>query len=304
MPKVSVIIPTYNQGRFITSTIDSVINQTYKDFEIIIIVDGSTDDTLERLERFGNKIKIIQQENSERAVARNNGVKNSCGEYLAFLDSDDLWNSNKLEIQVKILDTNPDISLVYSTCERIDENSNKIRPAKRQLEGYSGYVYEKLLMRNFIVSPTPIVRRNLFEETTGFVTKYIPYEDWEFWIRFSLKGKVEFIPTPLAYYRIHSAQSVKTITAERIEHATTLLLEDSFKLQEIPNNLRNKALALANLRYCYWYILANNNKTAKEKIKRAIKLYPNFLTDYRWIGLYITSRFPKLKSIINLKQFH
>lgn len=306
MPNVSVIIPTYNREDYICETIESVLTQTYKDFEIIVVDDGSTDNTKEKLVPFLKNIKLIEQKNSERAVARNNGIKNSSGKYIALLDSDDIWTPNKLEKQIDILDLKKDIILTYGQCQRINEKSKKIKTAKRQKEGYNGKVFEKLLYRNFVVSATPVIRRDYFEKTTGFETKYVPYEDWEFWIRFSLLGDFYFINEPLGYYRIHSAQSVKLASAEKIEKVTSIILEDSFKLKTIPEKIKNKSLGLANLRFCYWYLLANEKQKAHEKIKNALELHPPFSFDPRWYGLNFLCNFPKLtgKGIFDLEQYH
>lgn len=306
MPKVSIVIPTYNREEYISETIESILNQTYNDFEVIVINDGSTDNTNKKLERFGSKIKLINQSNSERAVSRNNGVKSTTGKYIAFVDSDDLWLENKLEKQVAVLDNSKDIILVYSQSFRINEKSKKTKAAKRQKEGFSGEVFEKLLLRNFIPSPTPVIRRDYFENTPGFQTRYIPYEDWEYWIRFSLLGKFYFLKEPLAYYRIHKQQSVKLTSAEKIEKVTDLLLTDSFKLKETPDKVKRKSLGLANLRYCYWYLLENQTEVAKEKIKKAINLYPDFLLDPRWHGLRLLCKMPFLKGkwVFDLEQYH
>lgn len=304
MPRVSVIIPTYNRENFVSDTIESVLGQTYKDFEVIVVDDGSTDSTIQKLEKYNSKIKLIQQTNSERAVARNNGASNSSGEYIAFVDSDDVWKNNKLEKQVEVLDNQKDTILTYSSCLRIDDKGRKIKTAKRQNRGYTGNVFEKLLLRNFVVSATPLLRREYFEKTDGFKTKYIPYEDWECWIRLSTLGNFYFIKEPLAYYRIHDTQSVQLVKAEKIEEVTTLLLNDSFKLKNIPSKLTDKSLGIANLRFCYWYLLANNPNKAKEKLTKAIELNPSFAFDPRWHGLNLTCRFPALKTLFNLESFH
>ncbi len=306
MPKVSVIIPTYNRSEYISETIDSVVAQTYKDFEIIVVDDGSTDNTKEVLAKYGSKIKVIDQVNSERAIARNNGVQNSSGEYIAFLDSDDLWLEDKLEKQVKILDEMKDVVLVYGQSLRIDEKSSDIKAAKRQKEGYSGDAFEKLLIRNIITSPTPVLRKKDFEKIDGFQTKYIPYEDWEFWIRMSLLGKFYYISEPLSRYRIHSQQSVKLTSAKKIEEVTTLLLEDSYKLKDISTSLKKKSMALANIRFAYWYVLANDVENAKTRLSRALHLYPPFLLDPRWCGLKVICTFPSLKGkgLFDIKKYH
>ena len=306
MPKVSIIIPTYNREEFITETIKSVLNQTYKDFEIIVVDDGSTDNTKQKLELFKSKIKLIEQKNSERAIARNNGVKNSSGEYIAFLDSDDLWIKNKLENQVNFLDEKKDFILTYGQSLRINEHGKSIKTAKRQIQGYSGNVFEELLFRNFIVSATPLIRREQFERTTGFQTKYVPYEDWEFWIRLSLLGKFYFFNKPFSYYRIHKSQSVKLVNAKKIEEVTLSLLLDSYNLKSIPSKVKNKSLGLANLKFCYWYILANDLEQAKEKLIKAKEINPKLFFDPRWHGLNLVCKYPKLQGffLFDLEQYH
>ena len=306
MPKVSVIIPTYNRQGFISDTIKSVLAQTYRDFEIVVVDDGSTDNTKKELEQFGSRIKVVEQPNSERAVSRNNGVGNSSGEYIAFLDSDDLWTQDKLENQVSLMDSNPEVVLTYGQCLRINGHGEKVNHAKRQLRGANGNVFEDLLMRNFIASPTPLLRREHFEQTSGFQTKYIPYEDWEFWLRFSLLGKFQFLGRPLAYYRIHENQSVQQVQAEKIEKVTSDLLEDSFKLKNISPLVKKDSLGLANMRFGYWYLIADKTEKAREKLKKAIKLNPKLLLDPRWHGLNLVLNFPFLRnlSVFKLEEYH
>ena len=163
-----------------------------------------------------------------------------------------------------------------------------------------------MLFRNFITSPTPLLRKSSFQKISGFESKYIPYEDWECWIRLSLLGKFYFINEPLSYYRIHPAQSVKIATAKKIEKVTSLLLINSLSLKDVSKKVKNKALGLANLRFCYWYLLSNEINIAKEKINKAIELYPEFIFDPRWYGLKIVCSFPQLlgKGIFNLEQYH
>lgn len=306
MPKASVIIPTYNRADYICDTVRSVLEQTYRDFEVIVVDDGSTDDTLKRLEVFSNKIKIVEQPNSERAVARNHGIKISSGEYVALLDSDDLWFPDKLEKQVKILDENHTVIMCYGQSLRIDDKSNYIKSAKRQLQGFSGSVFEKFLIRNFVVSATPLARRKSIESIEGFQTKFIPYEDWEFWARLSLQGDFHYINEPLASYRIHPQQSVKLASAKKIEDATTAVLESLFTLKNLSEELKNKSLGLANLRFAYWYLIAGDVKTAKEKLFKAASLYPKFYLDPRWYGLRAISVFPSLQEVpvFKLKEYH
>lgn len=119
--KVSVIIPTYNLARYINETVDSVLGQTYKNYEIIIVDDGSTDNTKEALSEYGGKITYIFQENQGVSAARNKGIKEAKGEYIAFLDADDLWLKDKLELQIGLMNSNPEVAMIFTDGESFNE---------------------------------------------------------------------------------------------------------------------------------------------------------------------------------------
>ena len=173
MPKVSVIIPSYNRKAYIQETIESVRKQSYQDFEIILIDDGSTDGTLDILKGYGDSIQLIQQKHAERAAARNKGIEQSKGEYIAFLDSDDTWLPEKLALQIEIMEGSPQVVCVYGACLRMDAKSRPLAKARRQTKGFSGDIFLKLLKRNFIPSPTPLLRRSCFEKAIRFNPKHI-----------------------------------------------------------------------------------------------------------------------------------
>ena len=121
MPKVSVIIPTYNAARWIGETIDSVQSQTYKNYEIIVIDDGSVDSTREVLEKYIKNINYIYQDNKGVSSARNHGIKISAGEYIAFLDNDDIWLPDKLSLQIQVLESQKNIAMIFTDGELFDE---------------------------------------------------------------------------------------------------------------------------------------------------------------------------------------
>ena len=156
MPKVSVIIPIYNAEKFISGTIESVIAQTYQDWEIIAVDDGSTDKTPEILTKYKKKLssnlQVITQENSGVSIARNKGIPAARGEYIAFLDHDDLWTPEKLEKQVKLLDSNKELGLVYSDSYVIDECGNLEKDT----------LISSILSRNILRSN--VFRGNIFKE--------------------------------------------------------------------------------------------------------------------------------------------
>src|SRR5437867_1708261 len=121
MPKVSIVIPTYNYGRYVVEAVESVLNQSFQDREVIVVDDGSTDDTRERLERFRGRIRYIYQRNKGLPAARNTGIRAARGAYVAFLDSDDLWLPEKLALQVPILDTRQQVGMVYTDAHLFDD---------------------------------------------------------------------------------------------------------------------------------------------------------------------------------------
>src|SRR5438309_10234328 len=143
MYTVSVVIPTYNHARFLTRAVDSVLAQTLSPAEVIVVDDGSTDETHAVLARFGGRVRAIRQENGGVAAARNNGVRMSTGHLLAFIDADDIWLPDKLRCQVERFIAEPDLGLVHCGGEDVDADGTVLR---RHLEGLQGWVAEDLLM--------------------------------------------------------------------------------------------------------------------------------------------------------------
>src|SRR4030042_1812239 len=165
-PKVSVIIPTYNRAHFILEAIQSVLAQTYADYEIIVVDDGSTDNTKDVLRTYGDKLKYFYQNNRGPAAARNLAISKSEGEYIAFLDSDDVWMPNRLEVQVPVLDDNPDLAFICSDARVVDSRGREIniwRKAKN-----NNKTFESLREENFISTLTVLMRRACFNAVGGF----------------------------------------------------------------------------------------------------------------------------------------
>jgi glycosyltransferase involved in cell wall biosynthesis len=211
MPKVSVIIPTYQSGKYITQAVDSVLSQSFGDYEIIIVDDGSTDDTHRILYPYlsSGKIRLITQPNRGPAAARNNGMKNSIAEYVAFLDADDLWQSEKLEKQVTFLNQNPSIDLIYSDATIFSETQNWSKTHFELSPPAKDRVFENLFIRNFIPLLTTLVRRKVIEEVNGFDESFFGPEDYDLWLRLCNKKNIEPMIERLAMYRISSGQVTK-----------------------------------------------------------------------------------------------
>lgn len=198
-PRVSVIIPTYNRGWILKEAIESVLAQDYKDFELIVVDDGSTDNTSDVLALYGNDIRVFFQENKGVSAARNRGILESSGKFIAFLDSDDLWLQQKLLTQVKFFNQTPD-ALICQTEEVWIRNGLRVNPKKRHKKP-SGMIFKPSL-ELCLVSPSAVmIRRNLFDRVGEFDETLPACEDYDLWLRISCRFPIHLIDTPLIIKR-------------------------------------------------------------------------------------------------------
>lgn len=203
---VSVIISTYNYGQYVCQAVDSALAQTYKDIEVLVVDDGSTDDTREHLAQYGGRIRYIYQEHKERSAARNTGIRNARGKYLAFLDADDIWLPQKLEFQVPILDQAPEVGLVYCWAYFINPSGQRIvYNGKDTLRGLAAgsRVFEQLLFENVITASgsTAVIRRECVDKV-GMFDESLPYaEDQDLWMRITLHYQIAVVTEALVCYR-------------------------------------------------------------------------------------------------------
>ena len=200
-PVVSIVIPTFNYGNFLPDTLKSIKNQTFENWECIVVDDGSTDDTKTVINRFisdDGRFKYFFQNNSGPSAARNNGIKLSSGEFIQFLDGDDLIEDKKLELQLQYFAEHPETDIVYGparyfTSEQPDEllfdRYGENRPWMPQITSKGQPVLAEMLQRNIMAINCPLSRRNIFENCGYFDEQLKYYEDWEFWLRCALGGK-------------------------------------------------------------------------------------------------------------------
>lgn len=206
MPKVSVVIPAYNSAHTLRRAIESALGQTYRDLEVIVVNDGSTDNTAEVLWGYAEQIRAIHQPNLGRSIARNVGIANAGGEFIAFLDADDWWLPTKLEKQIALLDRSPETGLVCSWNHVVDNQGTILRsacplPPAADLERFDGF--EALLFGNFITTSTAVVRRTCIRRRTPFDPAFrYPAEDWDLWLYVALQHKLGLVPEPLACYTV------------------------------------------------------------------------------------------------------
>jgi glycosyltransferase involved in cell wall biosynthesis len=194
MPLVSVIIPTYNRASYLKEAIDSVLSQDFRDFELIVVDDGSTDGTPNLLESYGGSLRCLYQEHRGVSAARNTGISHAKGTYVAFLDSDDLWLPNKLSIQVDFFQRNAD-ALICQTEEIWIRNGARVNSKKRHKK-YSDDIFEKALPL-CIVSPSAVMMKKDLFDRVGFFDESLPVcEDYDLWLRISAIYPIHLIETP------------------------------------------------------------------------------------------------------------
>jgi glycosyltransferase involved in cell wall biosynthesis len=206
MSKVDVIIPAYNAARYLPAAIESVVAQTFEDWRILLVDDGSTDNTAEIaapfIERLGPKLKYIKQPNKGLPAARNTAIRNSSAEFLALLDADDIWLPCRLFESVRCFENRPRVGLVYGYISRIDLEGNILDSfADRQKHG-EGYIAPYIYMRRVnLPCPTIMFRRNCIDKVGLFDETLRATEDRDLWLRIALRYEVALVPKVIAHYR-------------------------------------------------------------------------------------------------------
>lgn len=286
--KVSVIIPTYNRRVWLQEAIDSVLAQRGVEFECIVVDDGSTDGTGEVLaQRYGNRIRYVWQDNQGESVARNHGAELANGEYLAFLDSDDLWMPEKLAEQTTFLDSNSAFAAVYCQAWRIDKNKKRLpgKPNGYLLTNFD-FNLTYLLEKNLPLSgSTVMIRRQVFKAIGGYDREVRFGEDLEFALLLAVKGyRLGIVQRPLASIRTHfSSQSIGISENQFLEVLKdhTLLLNKVG--HHIPLNDSGTRTALQNaigreyMRMVYFYIFNHNSRDVEEYRQKIIQTSPQLL---------------------------
>jgi glycosyltransferase involved in cell wall biosynthesis len=211
---VTVVIPAYNHARYVAAAVDSALAQTLPPAEVIVVDDGSTDDTPSVLSSYGARICLIRQPNQGVAAARNNGAAAGTGEWIAFLDADDAWLPRKLERQVACFAAKAEVGLVHCGVEEIDAAG---RTLGSRLDGLEGQVAPELLQfrRAVILGGGSgfVVRRAVFDELDGFDPRLSTSADWDFFLRAACRCRVGFVPEVLLRYRLHGGNMHKNVDA-------------------------------------------------------------------------------------------
>jgi glycosyltransferase involved in cell wall biosynthesis len=248
VPEVSVIIPTYDSADLVVQAIDSVLAQTVSDYEIIVVDDGSTDNTREVIGAYEERVKYVYQKNSHISAARNHGFRASTGKYLAQLDADDLWLPEKLEKQLALFRKYPDAGMVYCDsyiCNYGGEHRRDQVYSKLYVPQPSGYVFEYFFKTNPLCTSSALISREVWERVGGLDTTMCGGQDFEFFARISAFAPVYCCSQPLMIYRFHSKNTSSFITSRKVRksirqklHARHVLLKNLGRTEiELPRDI-------------------------------------------------------------------
>lgn len=225
-PLISVIIPTYNCSQYLENTLQSVLNQTCNDFEIIVIDDGSTDNTSDTIKPYASHIQYHRQENKGAASARNQGIKLSSGKYVAFLDSDDLWEPEKLADQMNIIKNQPDFPIIHTNASIIDSEGSMIRKsANEKRQSCNGMIFEEFFLKNIslILTSSVIIDRKCLENIDLFDENFPVLQDYDLFLRLAWRYPVFFIDRPLVKYRFRPHSLTRTNISKNILDSEKIL---------------------------------------------------------------------------------
>lgn len=286
MPKVSVIIPAYNHGRFLSETVSSVLAQTYQDFELVVVDDGSTDNTRQVVNIFRDpKIKYLYQENRGLSAARNTGIHASAGEYIALLDSDDIWLPRKLELQVGLLDSHPAAALVYSDAYLFDDQTGTI--TGRFLDGkgvFSGKVLRHLLSIQFIKPSTAVIRRSVFETVGYFDESIREVQDRDMWLRIARQFDLEGIDMPLVKVRSHATNVSKNW--EKVWQGRAIVMNKAARTLALnPDDLKllERNLSIVYYEHGRYLVLKGRTQEGRTKLLACARLNPCYMRVYPYL---------------------
>ena len=274
MPAVSVVMPTHNRADLIGEAIRSALAQTFRDFDVHVIDNGSTDDTKEVVESFGDeRLNYFWKEDSGLpADSRNVGIARSRGEFIAFLDSDDLWLPDKLERQVKAMRANPNCGLVACNYARAGEHPLAGRAVLRRSIP-TGKVFEKLLYVNFISTSMAMARRSALEKVGLFhIDPAINCsEDFDLWLRITHDFEFEYIEQVGGLYRIHESNLGEGGASARSVLSPVRVVERVHEMYRLPRKLRDSALAEHYAKQAFHFLLMGDAARFRESLRQGAR---------------------------------
>lgn len=252
-PKVSVVITCYKYANFLPFAIESVLNQSWRNVELVMVNDGSPDNTDEVMQRFKDdpRVVYVNQNNAGQAVAKNNGIRRATGQYIAFLDADDIWELDKLEKQLPLF-SDPQVGVVYGRVVYIDEENNPVYFAEDGsrvlLKPQQGWITEALFLDNFVPFSGCTVRRECFERVGLLDESYRMGIDWDIWLRISIYYKFSMVDAVVLRYRVgHAGQMSKNLDVREVDTMRIMRQFIAANPERLPAALITRAFAYT---YC------------------------------------------------------
>jgi glycosyltransferase involved in cell wall biosynthesis len=284
MPTVDVIIPAYNAATYLPAALESVISQTFNDWQIILVDDGSTDNTAEVvapfLNRCGSKLTYIRQENYGLPVARNAAIRSSNSEFLALLDADDVWLPCRLAESLKAMMVRPEVGLCYGLITYIDQDGITEETFEGNRKHAEGKIAPHIYLRDVeLPCPTMTFRRQCIKEVGLFDETMRATEDRDLWLRIALRYEVAFVPMVLAYYRRSS--SSMSADGQRMLHAQLKFISKHFGAEGCGLQQRQAALSRSYKQYAENLKARGHAAAALRTSFHALVLYPLSISSYR-----------------------
>lgn len=289
-PLVSVIIPTFNRKEMVARAIESVLDQSYNNLELIVIDDGSSDGTREFLKKYctDKRFNYYYQENKGQSAARNLGISNSRGEYIALLDSDNYWIKEKLKEQIEYIGVKKEYDILYSEVFLVDQQGDVIN--KNHSKRFLGNILLKLLQCNFVTNNTVLVKKKCFEEMGGFDEDLRYAEDYDLWLRFATRYRFIYHPMAVTYYYCEGDRL--SSNEKKVLDANNRILSRFFQM--FPEIVSNRVKKHAWSRFHKWEIESrwkSGQKPSVKELAKLIYLNPMYIQSWRLmakriIGLY------------------
>jgi glycosyltransferase involved in cell wall biosynthesis len=281
--RVSAVIPTYNSAKYIRDAVESVLAQTYPVYEVLVVDDGSTDGTEELFKGYGNRIRYIRQANAGPPVARNTGLAQAAGDWIALLDSDDLWTPQKIERQVAYLESHPACGLVYTDMKTFDDSGIIEESVKisRNLRLPSGNIFPQMFAETLFQTSAVLIRKSCIDRVGGFDTELRMGDDYELFLRISRHYELGYVDEPLVLYRQHATQGTRT-WGKQLHHGVPwefLVLKkivDRYPemVQELGRNVVYRRLAKPYAALAYACVAEGDHATARQLLRGALRYWP------------------------------
>ncbi len=279
--KIDVVIPAFNRKRLLAESVRSVLGQSYRDFNCLVVDDGSTDGTGEMLETFGSAVTCLRQANRGPAAARNRGIRAGRAPLVAFLDSDDRWHPEKLQIQAAAMERDP--GCLISHTQEVWYRRGELLPQKKRHRKPSGYIFARSLAMCVVSMSTVMVRRELFDRVGCFDEDLPCCEDYDFWLRASLETRFLLVDRPLTFKEGGRPDQVSAVFREGM---------DRFRIRSLVNLIRNgrlsterRSLALAELRRKCGIYGRGARKRGREEEGRYYLALPDSLAREREVAI-------------------